>query len=111
MSDLRVPSVPESARIVASVASDGGGQPQHREREPEEGQRRRPPPAPELAAALSEGGLAVEARWEQADDGSPRVRIVDRDSGDTVSLLTPEELHALASSAALPPGLLLQAST
>ncbi len=50
----------------------------------------------------------LRARFEQDSEGHPLVRIVDRDSGETVALLTPEELRDMADATGLPPGLLVQ---
>ena len=57
------------------------------------------------------GAAAMEAHYELGDDGEPRVRIVDGESGETVAVMTPEELRQLAGSLDLPPGLLVQTST
>ena len=66
----------------------------------------------ELALALSEEGHAsVEARIEQDESGATVIRIVDRESGESVAVVTPEELRELAEQTGLPTGMLLQAQS
>lgn len=78
------------------------GRREHEEEPPARG-------AEELAVALDEGRRAhLAARLEQDADGMPLVRIIDRDRGETVAVLTPEELRALAEQTGLPSGLLFQ---
>jgi hypothetical protein len=65
--------------------------------------------AEELALALTEDWRpAMEARYEEDDSGAPRIRVVDTQSGETVAVVTPEELRALAVGTGLPPGLLMR---
>jgi hypothetical protein len=110
MSDLRVqhgPSIPQGPPPVGH-GHRGGEQERRREerdREPRRGME-------ELAVALDEHGRgSLVARFEQDAEGAPAVRIVDRESGETVALLTPDELRELSERAGLPSGLLLQIST
>lgn len=111
MADIRVTRGDDAARQVSGVSSDGDGQAQRRGQEqPQE--RRAAPGAEELAVAFSEdGSTAIEARYEQDADGNPRIRIIDRERGETIAIVTPEELRALAEQTGLPPGLLLHTST
>ena len=53
----------------------------------------------------------MEAHYEQDDDGTPLIRIVDRERDETVAIVTPEELRAMAEQTGLPPGLLLHTAT
>lgn len=72
------------------------------------------PGAEELAVAL-DGALGgrqqLSARFEQDADGQPLVRVYDRERGETVALLTPEELRTLAEQTGLPPGMLVRISS
>ena len=112
MADLRVSNTPDGSRQVAGVASDGSRQQpdRHGQGEPE---RRQPAPgAEELAVALTEDGrTAMEARYEQDADGNALIRIVDVERGETIAVLTPEELRELTEQTGLPPGLLLRAAS
>ncbi|MBM4409980.1 MAG: hypothetical protein FJ037_01395 [Chloroflexi bacterium] len=64
----------------------------------------------ELAVALHEEGRKhLVARIVTDDSGEMRVRIVDTERGETVAVLTPDELRVLAAETGLPAGLLLQA--
>ncbi len=112
MADLRVDSTPDALRQVGNVTSEGDGGGRSRD-EPQDGhERRRRTGAEELAVALStDGGAAMEARYEQDADGEVHIRIVDVERDETVALLTPEELRELAISTGLPPGMLVQTST
>jgi hypothetical protein len=109
MADLAVSRATEAAPL-GSVAADGRGR-ERREQPPGQRRRRDSNASPELAAALERGAEAVSAVYEQAPDGSPQVRIVDRATGETIEVLTPAELQALAASNGLPPGLLLSAAS
>lgn len=111
MSELRIQPPSQVARQAAGVGPDAqGGGHQH---EPHE--RKRPAAgggAPELALALAKSDRGeLEARYEVGAGGEPRIRIVDARRGETVAVLTPEELSALAEQAGLPPGLLLRATS
>jgi len=111
MSELRAISGTERGRAVQPASSDGGGRQRHHDREPDQPPHRAHTEAPELALALAADGAEVSAVYEEDAAGQPRIRIVDRTRGETIALLTPAELQALAATAELPPGLLLQAST
>ncbi len=108
MTDIRVERTAGAGREVGGVAPDA------RERGPDrdgagQEQRRREPGSAELAAAFAEEGRAtMEARLEVGEDGEARVRIVDTARDETVAVVTPEELRALAQRTGLPPGLLMQ---
>jgi hypothetical protein len=82
---------------------DGGGSGQRREPEGRPGGRE------ELAVALGEPGRSLRAELEHDADGELRVRVVDRERGEVVAVLTPDELRALAEQVGLPSGLLFQA--
>ncbi|MDA0271025.1 MAG: hypothetical protein O2798_09675 [Chloroflexi bacterium] len=110
MPEIRVgPGLPVgSADGVAPASGEQRHQREQRERQDD------PPPrgAEELALALDEGRRAhLVAHFEQDADGAPLVRIVDRDRGETVAVMTPEELRAVAEQTGLPTGLLLQVRT
>ncbi|MEZ4502235.1 MAG: hypothetical protein R3C39_06395 [Dehalococcoidia bacterium] len=111
MSELRAVSGSERGRAVQPASSDGGGRQRHHDRDPDQPSHRAPSAAPELALALAAEDAEVSAVYEEDEAGAPRIRIVDRANGETVALLTPAELQALAATAELPPGLLLQTST
>ncbi|MDA0351562.1 MAG: hypothetical protein O3A10_05025 [Chloroflexi bacterium] len=53
----------------------------------------------------------MTARFELGSEGEPLIRITDRSRNETVALITPEELKALAEDTGLPPGLLLRVSS
>ena len=112
MADLRVTGTPEHSRQVTQVSSEGSRDPSQNERQPQHRQRRSAPGAEELALALMDDGrTAIEAHYEQDEDGNALIRIVDRERGETVALVTPEELRAMAEQTGLPPGLLLHTAT
>ena len=112
MADLRVTGTPDPSRQVTQVSSEGGRDPGQNERQPEHRRRHSAPGAEELALALTEDGrTAMEAHYEQDDDGTPLIRIVDRERDETVAIVTPEELRAMAEQTGLPPGLLLHIAT
>jgi hypothetical protein len=112
MADLRVQHSEPSTDALHAVARDGRP-PQHGPREDPSRHHERDPGAAELAVALSESarGDALVARYEEGSDGTPLIRIVDRVRGDTVALVTPDELRDLAQETGLPPGLLIQVSS
>lgn len=85
-------------------------QPGGRRQQPPGGHAR--PGAEELALALDGHGHGeLSAHFEQDADGQPLVRVFDRERGETVALLTPEELRELAEQTGLPPGLLVHISS
>ena len=106
MADLTIARSSESQRL-AGVAADGRGE-QHREPPPEQKRQRRQAASPELAVALGE---AVTAVYEEGPDGQPMIRIIDRERGDTVALVTPEELRAMTAETGLPPGMLMRVAS
>lgn len=109
MPDLRVgpTSSPNPTEGVPAASGDQRHQRDRRNRDEDASKRRG---AEELAVALDEGRRAhLVARFEQDADGVPLVRIVDTDRDETVAVMTPEELRAVAEQTGLPTGLLLQA--
>lgn len=111
MAELKITRSDDTALQVGGVASDGDGQAQQRGQEQSQ-KRRASPGAEELAVAFSEDGrTTIEARYEQDADGNPRIRIIDRERGETIAVVTPEELRVLAAQTGLPPGLLFHTST
>ena len=112
MADLKISKPMDGSLQVSNVGAEGGrGQP--RREQPPERERREPRPgSEELAVALAVGDtMAMEAHYEQDADGNPMIRIIDRESGETVALLTPDELRTLTEQTGLPPGLLVHRST
>lgn len=110
MSDVRVPPTSKSSRLVQSVAPDGRGSNDQRHEERSQREPSRQPGAEELALALAENGqAALSAHFEESESGDHRIRVIDDASGETVAILTPEELRDLAEQTGLPAGLLLQA--
>lgn len=110
MTDLRIgrgqPVLGPAAVAPDQRGGDGGGP--RRERRGPDG--RAAPGVEELAVALREEGRKhLVARLVTDESGEVRVRIVDTERDETVAVLTPDELRALAAQTGLPPGLLLQA--
>ncbi len=112
MADLRVQHTDPSTERLNGVSPDGrspnhggGAEPSHRDSQH--------PGAEELAVALaaSDRGNSLTARFEVGSAGEPLIRIIDQARGDTVALITPDELKALAEDTGLPPGLLMQVSS
>lgn len=113
MADLRVTQSTDGSRQVANVTPDGdrGAQAQQ-EQQPKRERDDARAGSEELAVALSvEGSLAIEARYEYDGEGNLLIHIVDTAQGETIAVLTPEELKTLAEQTGLPPGLLVQTST
>jgi hypothetical protein len=109
MSDLRVPPLIPATGPVPVGHDERSRQERHGHGDQRQGARRG---AEELAVALDEGRRsALVARFEQDSEGQPRIRIVDRERGETVAVFTPEELRELAEHTGLPAGLLLQVSS
>ncbi len=96
----------EAPHLVA-VAADSHGEPR---REPQRDPRQRParPRSPEVAIALGE---AVTLSYEVGDDGAPLIRVVDHERGETVAVLSPDELRTLTADTGLPPGILVRLSS
>ena len=110
MPELRIEHVALMTTGTPAVSADqqrrGGGDGRQHPRDGEQSS----PGAEELALAL-DGRRHLAARFEQDSDGQPLVRVVDRDRGETVALLTPEELRHLAEQTGLPTGLLVHLSS
>ncbi|MGE3855633.1 MAG: hypothetical protein AB7G21_01600 [Dehalococcoidia bacterium] len=110
MPELRVEHVAPLTGGTTAVGADqrrrGRGEDGHQRRDGEQP----PPGAEELAVAL-DGRQHLSARFEQDSDGQPLVRVVDRERGETVALLTPEELRRLAEQTGLPTGMLVHLSS
>lgn len=109
MPELRVEHVAPMASGTPAISAD------QRRRGGEERQQRRDgeqpaPGAEELAVAL-DGRRHLAARFEQDSDGQPLVRVTDRERGETVALLTPDELRRLAEQTGLPTGMLVHLSS
>lgn len=106
MADLAVSRPSESQRL-AGVAADGRAT-EHHDPPPEQQRRPRKPFSPELALALGE---AVTAIFEEGPEGQPLIRIIDRERGETVALVTPEELREMTAETGLPPGMLVRVTS
>lgn len=110
MSELRVDhggTLPPGTPPASADHRQSGGR---RQQQPHGGHAR--PGAEELALALNgHGHSELSAHFEQDSDGQPLVRIFDHERGETVALLTPEELRDLAEQTGLPPGLLVHLSS
>lgn len=110
MADLRVDQAAGNPQRPAPVSGEGAGgreRQQARERSP-----RRRPGAEELAVALSESDRGeLTAHYEQSEDGVGMIHIVDSESGETVAIITPEELRAMAEATGLPAGLLVEVAS
>jgi hypothetical protein len=113
MSDIRVPGLPDPAVHVTQVTTNGqGGRHAPHDDQPREHREETRRGSEELAVALSDSGRsALSAEFTQDAEGNALIRIVDRERGDTVAVITPEELHDLAERTGLPPGLLVQAAS
>ena len=110
MPDLRIERGPTPLGPTAVNAEQrrSGGDGARRERR--DGDTHSPPGVEELSVALHEEGRKhLVARLVMDDSGETRVRIVDTERDETVAVLTPDELRALAAQTGLPAGLLLQA--
>src|SRR6476620_5349380 len=105
--DLRVQHPAMHVQAIPVHDESSGGEPR---RDHHDGERHQEAPgAEELAVALSEDGrAAMEAHYEEDAEGNPRIRIVDTERSETVAVVTPEELRALAERTGLPPGLLVR---
>ena len=110
MAELRVEHAGALPLGTTPVGADQRRQGGRRQQQSNEG--RAHPGAEELAVALDGHGRGtLSARFEQDADGQPLVRIFDRERGETVALLTPEELRELTEQTGLPPGLLVHISS
>jgi hypothetical protein len=106
MVDLRIQQ--SAMPQPAPVASDGQNGGARREQQQPRRQREHPG-AEELALALAEDGRsAMEAHYEEDADGTPRIRILDTARGETVAVVTPDEIRLLSEHIGLPAGLLVR---
>lgn len=111
MSDLRIERTPDLSQPVRSVA-DGQRQGDQHERKDSRRDSEPRPGSEELAIALTEdGNTSIKATLEEDEAGQPVVRVVNTKSGETLALLTPEELRQLAEETGLPVGMLLQVAS
>lgn len=109
MADLRIERGPTALgppAVTPEQRRGGGGE----GRRGQQDAREPVPGVEELAVALREEGRKhLVARLVTDESGETRVRIVDTERGETVAVLTPDELRDLAAQTGLPSGLLLQA--
>lgn len=109
MADVRV----DRPTSIPPVGVPGASEERRRQGQGGSGHQHEPQGRPggreELAVALGETGRALRAELEQDADGELLVRVVDRNRGEVVAVLTPDELRALAEQTGLPAGLLFQA--
>lgn len=111
MSDLRIAGTPDPSQPVRSIG-DGRRQSDEHERDDSRRDLEPRPGSEELAIALTEdGNMSIAATLEEDEAGQPVVRVVNTESGETLALLTPEELRQLAEETGLPVGMLLQAAS
>lgn len=110
MPDFRIEHSAPLPGGTPAVSADQRRQGGERQQQQQPGGGKSRPGAEELAVAL-DGRQQLAARFEQDADGQPLVRIYDRERGETVALLTPEELRALAEQTGLPRGMLLHISS
>ena len=112
MADLRVDQTATNQQRPAPVSGEGAG---NRERQQGRERSTRPRPgAEELAVALSEADRTeLTAHYEPSEDGDGDglIHIVDNKTGETVAILTPEELRAMAETTGLPAGLLVEVAS
>ena len=109
MSEVRVPPVHDAAGQVSALTTNGSGG-RHAPRDQPHPQARKRTGAEELAVALHETGRGrLRADFSIDDRGHALIRIIDQDRGETVAVVTPEELRELAEQTGLPSGLLVQA--
>lgn len=103
MPDLAVTRSTEARRMGGVNADAHGGE--RREPAPEEQRPRREYSSPELAVALGE---AVTVVYEQGANGESLIRVLDNERGETLAVVTPEQLLAMTADTGLPPGLLVR---
>ena len=106
MADIGIVGKTEAVRLGAVSAQSQGDARRQPRREPRRDSARRE--SPEVAVALGE---AVSLAYEIDADGAPVVRVIDNERGETVAVLSPEELRRLTSDTGLPPGALLRLSS
>jgi hypothetical protein len=108
MADLRVQHVTTQP---SPVPADGKGGHQPRDQHQQPRKHAEKPGTEELAVALADAGhTAMEARYEEDAEGKALIRIMDTERGETIAVVTPEELRALTEQTGLPPGLLVRAT-
>lgn len=107
--DVRVDRSPTHAGPPAVGTEQRRGRDHDRQQERQADEE--PRGTEELAVALHRSGRRMVAHLEFDAEGQAVVRIVDRERGETVALLTPDELRAMAEQTGLPAGLLLQIAT
>ena len=108
MADVRV----ERPNSIVPIGVPGASEERRRQGGDSREQRKsqdQPGGREELAVALGEPGRMLRAELEQDADGELLVRVVDRNRGEVVAVLSPDELRALADQTGLPSGLLFQA--
>src|SRR5687768_14684276 len=109
MSDIRVPRPIDTSSHVPPVTTNSQGGRRHSEGEQHPHPRHGQSGAEELALALSENGRgALKAQLIHDVDGKPLIKIVDRERGETVAVVSPETLRELAEQTGLPKGLLVE---
>lgn len=107
MADLAITRSAEAQRLGAIGPEAHSGERRDSQPEPQHRERRQPP-TPELAIAL---GAAVTVVYEQGPEGESLIRIVDNVRGETIAVVSPEELRAMTADTGLPPGLLVQVAS
>ncbi len=107
MADLAITRTAEAQRLAAIGPEAHGGERRDSQSDPQHHERRQAP-APELAIAL---GAAVTVVYEQGPAGESLIRIVDNARGETIAVVSPEELRAMTADTGLPPGLLVQVAS
>jgi hypothetical protein len=108
MSDMRVPRPIDASTHVTTVTANGQGG-RHAQGEQHSRPRHEQRGAEELAVALSENGrAALGAQLIQDADGNALIRIIDRERGETIAVVSPEALRELAERTGLPKGLLVE---
>lgn len=106
MAEIGIVRKTEATHLGAVSAESHGESRREPRREPRRESARRE--SPEVAVAL---GDAVSLAYEVGADGAPVIRVVDNERGETVALLSPEELRQLTAGTGLPPGALLRLSS
>ncbi len=112
MDELRIATNRDLPQGPPPASGDRHGAPHRQPQQHGSDGQRQPPGAEELAVALhGSGHAAFVAHFEVTGAGDPLVRIVDQVTGETVALLTPEELRTMAEQTGLPSGLLLRVAS
>ena len=109
MSDIRVPRPIDASNHVSPVVTNGHGKRHAQDEQEHSHPHHEPRGAEELAIALSENGRgALRAQLIQGADGSALIKIIDRERGETIAIVSPETLRELAEQTGLPKGLLVE---